>query len=95
VVEEVKDRDLDRFFSDNLSHIISGHTIVTQPLTIIGQTNIDTCAYGSCDTERAAKWQGLTCIDLDTWTFYRATPTTFEVVEPVTVNKADLETIES
>ena len=76
-------------FNDERSHIISGHSIVYHPLTLIGQTNIDTCAYGADD--RAQGWEALTCIDLDTWTFYQATPTTFKVVEPITVNKADLD----
>ena len=77
-------------FNDERSHIISGHSIVHHPLTLIGQTNIDTCAYGGED-DRAQGWEALTCIDLDTWTFYQATPTTFKVVEPITVNKADLD----
>lgn len=81
-------------FNDERSHIISGHSIVKHPLTLIGQTNIDTCAYGGEDA-KASGWEALTCIDLDTWTFYQATPTTFKVVEPITVNKADLDEPES
>ena len=77
-------------FSDKLSHIISGHTIVQHPLTLIGQTNIDTCAYGSYDT-RPAGWCSLTCIELDTWTFYQVTESTFKKVEPVAINRADLQ----
>lgn len=87
--KEVTRRNLDRFFSDELSHIISGHTIVTHPITLIGQTNIDTCAYGACGVDPDG-WNALTCIELDTWTFYQATPNTFKVVEPITVNKSDL-----
>jgi hypothetical protein len=77
---------------ENLSHIISGHTIVQRPITLLGQTNIDTGAYGSYGTDRAKipKWAALTCIDLDTWTFYQATETAFREVEPFEINKADL-----
>lgn len=77
-------------FNDELSHIISGHSIVQRPLTIVGQTNIDTGAYGSYDSD-ARSWEGLTCIDLDTWTFYRATEATFQTVEPLVINRADIE----
>lgn len=34
-------------FTPELSHIYSGHTIQGQPTRIGGQTNLDTCAYGS------------------------------------------------
>lgn len=76
-------------YSDKLSHIISGHTIVQRPLTIIGQTNIDTCAYGSCDSD-ASNYESLTCVDLGAWKFYQATPTEFREVDPVEVNMADI-----
>ena len=72
-------------FNDKLSHIISGHTILQRPLTILGQTVIDTCAYGSCDSDHA-NWEALTCVELGTWEFYQATPTEFRSVTPVTVN---------
>lgn len=75
-------------FNDKLSHIISGHTILHHPLTIVGQTNIDTCAYASLDGER--KWAALTCVELDTWTFYQQTPDDFRTVTPITVNMADI-----
>lgn len=89
VVKNLRGRNAVRWFNDDRSMIISGHTILTQPLTILGQTNIDTCAYASCK-EGAEDWQALTCIELDTWTFYQATPTTFKEVQPLTVNKADI-----
>lgn len=76
-------------FNDKLSHIISGHTIVQRPMTILGQTNIDTKAYG-CYKDDPAKWHALTCIELKSWTFYQATPTEFRTVVPFTVNKADI-----
>ena len=82
-------------FNDKLSHIISGHTIVRQPLTIVGQTNIDTGAYNSyTDPDYTAEppaWAGLTCIELDTWKFYTATETTFSEVDPVVITREDLD----
>jgi Calcineurin-like phosphoesterase len=76
-------------FNDKLSHIISGHTIVQRPLTIVGQTNIDTCAYGSYD--KGASWQALTCIELGTWTFTQVTAEGVRSCEPLVVNRADFD----
>jgi serine/threonine protein phosphatase 1 len=76
-------------FNDDLSHIISGHTIVQRPITILGQTNIDTCAHGSCSSEPAS-YEALTCVNLHEWKFYQATPTEFREVEPIEVNKDDI-----
>lgn len=93
LVANVKYDGIQEAMNDDRSMIISGHTILKQPMTILGLTNIDTCAYGSCESpERRVEGAGLTCINLDTWQFYRATPDTFEAVEPITVNKVDLET---
>jgi len=79
-------------FNDKLSHIISGHTIMQAPLTILGQTNIDTCAYGSYSSgnNHAKSWAGLTCINLAEWKFYHATETTFRESTPITVNSTHL-----
>lgn len=77
-------------FNDKLSHIISGHTIMHHPITVIGQTNIDTCAYSSYDRE-AKKHNALTCVELGTWAFYQATSETFRPVLPITVNIDDIE----
>lgn len=77
-------------WNDERSMIISGHTIMTHPITIVGQTNIDTCAHASCREDNEG-WEALTCIELDTWTFYQATPTTFKTVEPLVINREDLE----
>lgn len=82
-------RDSFGWFNDELSHIISGHTIMQRPITIIGQTNIDTCAYGSYDRD-AAVYEALTCIELQTWKFYQATETTFRTVDPLTVNRDEI-----
>lgn len=79
-------------FNDKLSHIISGHTILQRPVTLLGQTNIDTGAYGSFDSD-ARPWEALTCVDLGSWTFYQATPTEFRTVEPITVNKAAIDAL--
>lgn len=76
-------------YNDELSHIISGHTVVKRPITLMGQTNIDTAAYNSYDT-KPPRWAALTCICLDDWTFYQATETQFRTCEPFVINKADL-----
>lgn len=75
-------------FNPALSHIVSGHTIVQKPLTIYGQTNIDTCAYGSFHTQ-APNWCALTCLNLDTWEFIQATKDGIRTVEPVVINSAE------
>lgn len=77
------------FFNDALSHIISGHTILQRPMTIIGQTNIDTAAFKACASD-AKNHHALTCIELDTWKFFQATPDIFREVTPVTINKSDI-----
>lgn len=83
-------------FNNNLSHIISGHTILQQPMTIFGQTNIDTGAYHSyqqADGTPPRSWAGLTCVNLDTWQFYKATETTFAEIEPFVVSKKEIATL--
>lgn len=98
-VASVKSRRIN-IFNDDLSHIISGHTILQKPVTVVGQTNIDTGAYNSywqpavpySSAEIVPKdWAALTCVDLDTWKFYQATETTFREVEPVVITQADLD----
>ena len=74
-------------FNDQLSHIISGHTIVQRPVTLFGQTNIDTCAFGAYQDQPT--WQGLTCVDLSNWAFYQATVGGLRVLEPLTINRTD------
>ncbi len=66
-------------FTDKLSHIISGHTPLKHPITIGGQTNIDTMAYAAGKKATA----GLTAVLLDDWTFYRADLEKCEVIEPL------------
>jgi len=72
-------------YNPALSHIISGHTILQRPTTIFGQTNIDTCAFGSYKSD-AASWKCLTAVDLGSWIFYQATETEFRTAEPLVVN---------
>ena len=70
------------------------------PLTIVGQTNIDTGAYNSYNYATlpyAANqiapfdWAGLTCVELDSWSFYQATETTFKTIDPVVISREDLD----
>jgi hypothetical protein len=77
----------------DLSHIISGHTILQCPITLLGQTNIDTGAYGSYHRGGAKikNWCALTCIELDTWAFYQATEDTFSTCDPFVINTTDLD----
>jgi hypothetical protein len=59
------------------------------PLTILGQTNIDTCAYGAARSD-PKKWEALTCVELGTWTFYQQRLGDFRTVTPLSVNMADV-----
>jgi serine/threonine protein phosphatase 1 len=70
--------------NQNLSHIISGHTPVQRPLTIFGQTNIDTMAFASYG-KSARKWAALTCVELETWKFYQATESSFRETSALTI----------
>lgn len=76
-------------FNPNLSPIISGHTIVQRPLTLLGQTNIDTGAFMAAEGD--ARWESLTALELNTWRFYQATKTAFREVQPVVVTAEDLQ----
>lgn len=83
---------LDRMFNDKLSHIISGHTILQKPMTIVGQTNIDTGAYGQHFSD-PSDWECLTMVELGSWKFYQATATMFRETEPIVVNRTHLQEI--
>ena len=87
-------------FNNELSHIVSGHTILQKPVTFIGQTNIDTGAYSSYwapvdpygpGATAPKPWCALTCIELDAWKFYKTTETTFEEVKPFVVTAKEIE----
>ena len=86
-------------YNTDLSHIISGHTILQNPVTVSGQTNIDTGAYKSYwtpvdpygpGTITPPGWAGLTCLDLTNWKFYKATSTKFTEVHPLVITEDDL-----
>lgn len=76
----------------NLSHVISGHTIMHRPVTLCGRTNIDTGAYGSY-SPNAPDREALTCLELKTWTFFQATETKFRTVQPAVINKSDIDKV--
>jgi serine/threonine protein phosphatase 1 len=73
-----------KLFNPQLSHIISGHTPVQKPFTILGQTNIDTGAF-LCYCPKKVSWSGLTCADMNEWKFYRSRPGEVIEVSPVVV----------
>lgn len=58
-------------FNDKLSHIYSGHTIVTRPTRYKGQTNIDTGAFMSMRQD-VPTWAGLTMTEPLTDKFWLA-----------------------
>jgi serine/threonine protein phosphatase 1 len=90
IVKDMMSRHGRNIFNDELGHIISGHTILHRPMTILGQTNIDTGAYGTY-VDGGRKYEALTAVELATWTFYQATENTFRIVEPLLVNIEQLE----
>lgn len=65
-------------FSDQLSHIYSGHTVVQRPLRIGGQTNLDTGAYLSY-TEKC-NWAGLTVTEPASGRFWLVKESSFDEV---------------
>lgn len=86
-------------FNENLSHIISGHTIMRHPLTLVGQTNIDTGAYHSVyipaepyqvTYTSPEPWAGLTVVDLNNWIFFKVTDNTITTVEPTVFTHDDI-----
>ena len=91
-VRIVKNMYADHVKNDKLSRIVSGHTILQKPMTILGQTNIDTQAYGSYpDIHGSMKaWCGLTCVELNEWRFTQATLTEYRHTSPIVVNTSDI-----
>lgn len=79
-------------FSHELSHIVSGHTIVRRPLTIGGQTNIDTGAYVA-NSSQAGNWEALTCIEVEPWKFHQVTLTEAREVAPLIVTVDDVASV--
>ena len=74
-----------------LSHIISGHTILHRPMTILGRTNIDTGAFLMSEGK---KWTALTMLELGSWKFYQMSNAGFRVVEPLVVNMEDIRDVQ-
>lgn len=66
-------------------HIISGHTIMQKPLTILNQTCIDTGAYLDLS------WAGLTFMDLNTGGMMRSTKLGMVPVYPIKITMEDLQ----
>jgi serine/threonine protein phosphatase 1 len=81
-------RQDEHLWRPGLSHVISGHTILQRPLTLLGRTNIDTGAFM---IPEGRSWPALTCVELGSWSFYQATEDSFRTVEPLVVNKADID----
>lgn len=77
-------------FNPALSHIISGHTFVQRPFTILGQTNIDTGAFLT-GVSGGPRWAALTCLDLNTGSLYQARPSGVTEVEALVVAQADID----
>lgn len=69
-------------FNESLSHIVSGHTVLCQPVTFLGQTNIDTGASNALKPNPESHW-GLTCIELNTWKFSLANASGCREIEPL------------
>lgn len=73
------------FFGPELGHIYSGHSIMHRPLVIGGQTNLDTCGYGSLALH-PRPYEALTMVEHATRTFYQANRDGVKVVEPVVLS---------
>jgi hypothetical protein len=67
------------FFNDKLSHIFSGHTPVVTPTTVLGQTNIDTMAFGIDNRS----WASLTVVEPLTNSFWKIRPEAVTQVQPI------------
>lgn len=84
---------LDRFF-DELSPIYSGHTIVRECVQFFGQTNLDTCAYGSYGKPGGYgyaprppdEWCGLTVTEPETGLFWLVNDREFKKIQPVIIS---------
>lgn len=85
-------------FTPNLSHVISGHTMVQRPLTIGSMTCIDTAAYDSYKgvvnrkLKRVSNWCALTALDINAWEFFQATEDKFRQVQPLVINTIVIDT---
>lgn len=95
----VKNWNMQWPFNPELSHVISGHTVLQNPMTIWGQTCIDTCAHesyvravpgGYGGRYMPSGWEGLTCVELDSWRFYKATPNDFKEIQPLVITESEI-----
>lgn len=71
--------------NDSRGHIISGHTILQQPITILNQTCIDTGSF----VDRA--WSGVTFMDLDTGLMVRSGNDGIVGSDPIVITMEDLQ----
>lgn len=69
--------------------IISGHSVLKNPLWMLGQLNIDTGAFYQQRDGR----HGMTIFDVSAMKFYKTTPFSVEEVFPDVVTKNDIENI--
>src|SRR5271167_1597552 len=78
-------------FNPGLSHIYSGHTIMRAPVTFMGQTNLDTMAYGSYrypskyNDGSPELWCGLTITEPETGKFWLVNDAEFKETQPVVI----------
>jgi hypothetical protein len=83
-------KKLNATFNENLSPIYSGHTIIQRPVRFFGQTNLDTCAYGSYMTHPSA-WMGLTVTEPETDRFWLVNEREFKEVTPLVIQDLNAE----
>ena len=87
----LENKDLGIIFNSKLSHIYSGHTIVRHPIQFIGQTNLDTMAYGSYPSdsrygeELPPKWAALTIVEPETDTFWQSRYDGVTEIKPIVI----------
>jgi serine/threonine protein phosphatase 1 len=70
------------YFNEDLSHIYSGHTTLKQPVTIEGQTGLDTGAFR---TLRGDNWAGLTFTEPLTGKFWTVKKDGVKEVQPLVI----------
>lgn len=84
-------KTLGSMFNSGLSHIYSGHTIVREPIQFMGQTNLDTMAYGSYPSDsrygavEPPAWCGLTVTEPETDTFWHVSQSGVKEIKPVVI----------
>lgn len=77
--------------SEGLSPVYSGHTILTQPVTIGPLTNIDTCAYMSLQSAEKYPWAGLTVVEPATGKYWIANSKGVNETTPVVLGLQEKE----